>query len=695
LIASAVPARIDHSRSSPGANERPKGKILSLLPMQPWHQTAASALFPFMFSALGAAGALLASTSCTFPKPFNPPITMSATLPRPTRQRPPPIEFYLFAAVLALRLVSLARLAQSDLLLPGSGDMQFYNSWALRILHGTWTDHLAFYGLPLYPYLLAAIYKVCGYSPFVPGLLQAILDSGTAVLLYKLARSVFAESNSRAAATRPARGEVIGVLAAIGWMFCQPAQAYSIILMPTVCFVFVSWFIVWRIVTLKQAPRLWLVFSLGLLTGFTAMGVATILVLVPLLLVAIFVRWSASKSRRLTSAALIIAGVFVGTSPAWIHNYFVARDPVFLSAHGGINFWIGNNPEATGYPRFPPGLHSDQQALLEDSIRVAEQTTGDALRRSEVSSYWSSQAGKWIASHPFRWLELLGRKIENFWNAFQYDDLSIITELREEAIIFPGIGFGAIAAVALPGMLIACWRLRESRWIVAAVLLQMVSLLPVFVTERYRLVALPGLLIFAGFGVWELWQQIAAGRYTKATQFVALLLVSTALVCLPQRDSSLWALDVYNSGLKALDAGRFTQAKQKLDLAYSYFPRNAGVNFAEGNLQLAMGDRVRAKIFYQSTLRLDPRNSGAWNNLGVLALQEKRWDLAAELFARALELNENGKTFYLLAEAQFGAGNLLAADSAIIRALELNPAQSEFRLLADRIAVASNMPPLP
>jgi predicted TPR repeat methyltransferase len=79
----------------------------------------------------------------------------------------------------------------------------------------------------------------------------------------------------------------------------------------------------------------------------------------------------------------------------------------------------------------------------------------------------------------------------------------------------------------------------------------------------------------------------------------------------------------------------------------------------------------------------------------VLALKEKRWDVAAELFARALELNKNAKTFYLLAEAQFGAGNLLAADSAIIRALQLNPAQSEFRLLADRIAVASNIPPLP
>ena len=86
----------------------------------------------------------------------------------------------------------LVRLTDSQFLLPNAGDMQFYNNWALRILRGDWTTHTAFYGLPLYAYLLAAIYKVCGYSPFVPGLIQAALEGGTAVLLYNLGIQVFA-----------------------------------------------------------------------------------------------------------------------------------------------------------------------------------------------------------------------------------------------------------------------------------------------------------------------------------------------------------------------------------------------------------------------------------------------------------------------------------------------------------------------
>ena len=93
--------------------------------------------------------------------------------------------------MLVLRLIVLARLTESSFLLPSRGDMHFYNDWALRILHGQWTDHHAFYGLPLYAYLLAALYRVFGYSPFIPGFIQICLDAGTAVILYQLAGLIF------------------------------------------------------------------------------------------------------------------------------------------------------------------------------------------------------------------------------------------------------------------------------------------------------------------------------------------------------------------------------------------------------------------------------------------------------------------------------------------------------------------------
>ncbi len=166
---------------------------------------------------------------------------------------------YVFAAVLLMRLVALARLTASPFLLPTRGDMSFYNDWAQRILHGQWSDHLAFYGLPGYAYLLAALYKIFGYGPFVPGLLQAGLDAGTATLLYKIGQRVFSgEKPMNAAGSANSllgdRGQFIGLAAAAGWALFVPAQAYSIILMPTAWLVFVFWFLVWRIVDSDRSP---------------------------------------------------------------------------------------------------------------------------------------------------------------------------------------------------------------------------------------------------------------------------------------------------------------------------------------------------------------------------------------------------------------------------------------------------------
>ena len=606
-----------------------------------------------------------------------------------------PPSVYVFLGVFVLRLVVLVRLTESPFLLPAQGDMHFYNEWALRILRGNWSEHTAFYGLPLYAYLLAGIYQICGYNPFVPGLLQALCEGGTAVLLYKLGAHCFAVVQTEDSGCEkgpripvPRRPETIGLLAAVGWAFFLPAQAYSIILMPTAWLVFIFWFVVWQIVKRRQAPEWWGLLLLGALMGFTAMGVATILFLVPLVLATLFLRWQGSFPRRMVGAVLVMGGVFLGASPAWIHNCFVAHDPVFLSAHSGVNFWIGNNPVATGYPAFPPGLRASQAAMLQDSITIAEREAGHPLKRSEVSAYWSEKARSWIRANPAAWIRLAGKKIKNFWSAFRYDDISVLTPLRDQAIIPPGIGFGIVAALGLPGLLIGCWRFPASRWIAAAVLLHMASLLAVFVTERYRLAAVPGLLLFASFGLWELWQSIATKRYRHTGLFLLLLLGCTAFVSQPQKDPTLWALDTYNSGLQALATGQFPLARERLDLAYAYSPNNAEINFAEGNLHLALEEPDLAKRFYFSALRLNPEHTGACNNLGVLALREKRWELAEQFFTRALlQSPDDAKVHYLLAQARFGAGDISGAKRAIEGAIHLDSQQPEFLKFRDQLEV--------
>ena len=592
----------------------------------------------------------------------------------------------IFAGVFALRLWTLLGLTHSALLLPTRGDMHFYNDWARDILHGQFVQPLAFYGLPGYAYLLALLYKLFGENPFVPGLLQAGVDAGVAVLLYKICFQIFAsfESTSFTGNVSP---RLIGLFAALGWAFFIPAEAYSVVLMPTTWFVFVFWFIAWRIVRSSAAPGRLQCFLLALLIGITATGIATILAIVPLICAALVLD---RKNRRwrtlLPRIGLLLAGLALGTSPCWIHNYAIAKDPVLLSAHSGINFWIGNNPEATGYPRFPPGLRTGQAAMLQDSITQAELVAGRSIKHAQVSAYWSDKAKTYIAANPGDWLSLLGRKLRNFWSAFQYDDLSIITSLREQGVILPGLSFGIIAALAIPGIFFGCWLVPRSRWVLAAVLLSMLALLAVFITERYRLVAVPGLLIFSSFALSILWKAVVTHDLKNAVIYLSLLVPATIFVAWPQRDPSLWALDAYNSGWQALESNNLELAEKKLSVAYAYVPENSETLFALGNLRLTQNDPSAAESFYRAVLNLDPQHKGAFNNLGVIAFDAKEYSEAEKWFRHAEYVDpRNAKTHFLLAKTLLGKKDTQAARAEIDTAIGLKPDQPEFKELRKQI----------
>ncbi|PYL70748.1 MAG: hypothetical protein DMF26_21100, partial [Verrucomicrobia bacterium] len=158
----------------------------------------------------------------------------------------------------------------------------------------------------------------------------------------------------------------------------------------------------------------------------------------------------------------------------------------------------------------------------------------------------------------------------------------------------------------------------------------------------------------------------------------------------PQRGPSLWALDAYNSGWQALESNNLRLAEKKLAIAYAYVPTNSETNFALGNLRLAQNNPSAAQSFYRAVVDLDPQHKGAFNNLGVIALEEKRWPDAQSFFDAALKLEpRDAKTHYLLARAQLEQGNSHGARAEIETALQLKPDQPEFLALRAEISKAS------
>lgn len=586
------------------------------------------------------------------------------------------VSHYIFAVALVIRLFTLARLSGSPFLKPTGSDMLFYHDWALRILHGQLTTATAFYGLPLYAYWLAFLYKLFGIGSFIPLFFQAVADAGTALLIYQIASTSVAAPNTRL------RFHLPGTLAAAGWILFVPAEAYSAVLMPTSYGIFVFWFVVSQIIS-AHTFTVSRVFWNAMLLGIGAMAVANVLVAFPLLLLAILLKPS-TPNRRLLPILVASIALILATAPCWFHNYFIARDPVFLSAHNGINLWIGNNPDATGYPHFPD-MRAGQAALLEDSINMAEAASHRSLKRFEVSAYWKVKARQFIIGQPTAWLKLLARKFANFFNAFEYDDVGVISIFRQSGML-PGFHFGVIAALGIPGILFTLPQSRQARWVAAACLLQLLSILSLFVTERYRLVVVPGLLLFATAGVVIFAEALIALNWQRIALYVVALGGATILISQPRHDPSLWALKFYNIGRQALDAGNLAVAETNLMRALAYVPDNAETTFALGNLRLAQGHKPAARQLYLDTLKLDPQHKGALTNLGVLALDAQERQLADTYFAKAVELAPNdAKTHYLEAKVRFELNDYAAAASEIDRALALRPGERDFLALQQQI----------
>jgi hypothetical protein len=659
------------------------------------------------------------------------------------RRIPPAVWVFLGAFLFQFWIVN--GIANSRHFLPDGDDMKFYNDWAQKLMGLIpWKEGepnhpgTAYYGLPGYAFALAGIYSLTGgydywFSPFLVAQLQALFHAGTATFLFLIARRIFPGDNGQS----NQRGTLIGVAAAVGWSVFTPAQVFSTILMPTSWVVCAFWGVVYWLIRIYQGknascwnPWLWI----GLLSGVSAMVVASILMLLPLVVIAIALtvnRGSGVGKRVLGSVsavAILMGGVYAGCSPVWIHNYFIAKDSVLLSAHDGLNFYLGNHATANGYTKIPEGLRASQEGLLRDSLSIPQRELrpqGPPLKRSEASAYWKAKGQSYIRENPSAWMRLLGLKFANFWNAYQYDDLSILKLLRDEGAIPPGLRFGFVAAFGLVGLVICFWRVPGSRWVAGAVLLHMVALMPVFITERYRLAAAPGLILLGCAGIAVFWSDIVRGRWVAVALYSVILAGATWFVSIPQTDFGYWSLDFYKAGIRSTDGAMeaksraqfakiraaaaakngdqeeaaeqeaeakrqeahvpafLANARRNLETAYGYVQTNADINFALGNVWFHSGDLDRARTCYENALRYSPKDrlhDGALNNLGVIAIEQKRWpDAETYLRASLVVEREDAKTWFNLARVRKEVGNIPGAEQALGEALRLDPGNVSFQ----------------
>ena len=247
--------------------------------------------------------------------------------------------------------------------------------------------HRVFWQPPLYPYFLALLFVTVGTRMVAIYAVQAAVGSLSCALIYLIGKRLFEE--------RPALGA--GLIAAFyGPLVHFDAQP----LIPVLHIVLVLGGLLMLLraagigepateagaVTGSGAksiapPRRRFLWA-GVLWGLAAAATPNILMAVP---AAAF--WAWRQVRTLAVAGLFLAGVALPILMVTARNYFVAGDAVLLSSNGGINFYIGNNPDYARTIRLRPGGEFERLAQEPENLGIVRPPPDRAtLRRAPGSS---------------------------------------------------------------------------------------------------------------------------------------------------------------------------------------------------------------------------------------------------------------------------------------------------------------------
>jgi len=539
-------------------------------------------------------------------------------------------------------------------------DPQYNDYWARAMVSGDWTPPEGYpdplirttpHGRPPgYPYFLAFVYALSGSSYLAPRLAQMALGLVNVVLLYLLARALFGRKT----------GYVAAGLMATYWAFIHFEGELTY---PSVALL--------ALLLFMHAVRAWLArpslaraAGAGLLLGLFALFRPNTMLYAPVLLLGMAaVLYHAGRLRAAApTAAVCVAGMLAALAPAFIRNYAVAGDFVFLSSYGGVNLWAGNNPDADGVTPKIPRLK--EIAGFEDwstfhyplIVRGVGRMLGkDDIKFSEASDYFYDQAVDFIFHHPLKTFGLLVKKSLVFWGPVETTNDRVLHYTKRMSPTLRWMpGFPWVLALFVMGCAALAWdwRKREAGWtrdtgrvaLLALVLLfiftYFASVVIYFVAGRYRVPVIPFLLIGGAYGVVRAAELFRAGSRRDAALLAGFFAAAFVFGnvnwagCTP--DLAIY----YQQKAKAYENngdldGAIAQLREAVRVRPAYPEGHAGL----GRLLSKQGNVEGALAEYREALRLEPGNEFALNNLADELARQGNVEEALRLTEEAVGLN--------------------------------------------------------
>jgi len=475
-----------------------------------------------------------------------------------------------------------------------------YDLMGQQISAGNWGANTEFsaYRIPLYPYFLAVIYRLFGHQIVVVHIIQSFLGAVSCVLLFLIAQQTF--KNYRSAI----------IAAALGALYI-PFIFFENLLLGETLSIFLN------LAAMSLLTGLWCDDKHGLpktaLAGLL-FGLSILLrpnTFIPVLFLALLmcIVFGIRKKAFLKSVILpviFLASAAVAILPVTIRNYALHKDFIPLSAVGGINFYLGNNPEADGKFHLSRGIGTSLDEMIQNSIEVAENETGRPLKPSEVSSYWVRKTLRYIASSPGHFSALIFKKAGYFLNAYEFPDILDINFVSQfiSLLRLGAVEYGLIMFFAIHGIILCFQRKTASALLPGCFLAgYAVSVILFFITARYRLPAVPFVIIFAAYAFNDLSDTLRTWKIGRLIQWGLISLAAAVLVFSPVQVTSFGTN--YNS------------------LAISL--KNRGLS-------------EEAEKYYKKAIEIEPNYPSPYHNMGLLLEDMGRSEEAADYYKKYEDL---------------------------------------------------------
>jgi tetratricopeptide (TPR) repeat protein len=539
---------------------------------------------------------------------------------------------WLGIGALSLRALYLLELWPTPLFSVLFGDGRQYVAWAQEIAGGQWLGTSVFYQSPLYPYVLALLFKATGASVGAVRVVQALLGTASCLLV--------------AHAGRRFVGDRAGLAA--GWLLAiyPPAVFFDGLVQKSSLDLFLVsalLALLGEFVTRRSWP--WMA-AAGLALGLFTLNRENARVLSPV--VGLWTWWcfgDESRRRRGGWIAALTIAVLVTVLPVGIRNYAVGGEFMISTSQLGPNFYIGNHAGARGaYESLLP-WRGTVIFEREDATRLAEQALGRTLSPGDVSDYWVRRAISDIRSQPGAWIRLLGRKLLLTVNAREVADTESIEVFAEYSRVLGTLywfNFGVVLPLAAFGAWTARAHWRRLMLIAASGAALVLSVAAFYVMGRYRYPIVPMAMIFAGagaVGLLDVARAVWRRRPPLGREIGPGFLLAGFVTVLANVPFQAGGDDTrLNIGEELLQSGRVDEALALLAREAAASPDYPKARLALGVALSKRGEKARALDEFRAAVSLDPGNFDARSALGLALAESGNVPGALEHFQEAVRL---------------------------------------------------------